>query len=137
MAEKLGVSDPALPCKSRVPRNLEIGTSESFFHDSVEDLYRQVYYEAIVVITSAITSRFDQPGYRMYCHLQSLLLNPSSPTLFKFVLLKGQISKIFSKTPRMNEAPFESLSSGESFDRWTVSIESSLHALAVSKYNDV
>ena len=50
-----------------------------------------------------------------------LTVNPPSPTLFKFVLLKGQILKIFSKTSRitiaMNEVPFESLSSGESFDR--------------------
>ena len=78
MAERLGVSEPALPRKRRVPRNLEIGTSESFFHDSVEDLYCQVYYEAIDAITSAITSRFDQPGYRMYCHLQSLLLKAAN-----------------------------------------------------------
>ena len=53
--------------------------------------------------------------------LSALPINPPNPRLFKFVLLKGQISKIFSKTPRitiaMKEVPFESLSSGKSFDR--------------------
>ena len=59
-----------------------------------------------------------------------LKMNIQNSILF----VSSKQTKIFSKTPRitiaMNEAPFESLSSGESFDRWTVSIESSLHALA-------
>ena len=60
--------------------------------------------------------------------LEIMHFNPPSPTLFKFVLLKGQISKIFSETHiimiAMNEVPFESLSSGESFDRVKPAIKS-------------
>ena len=60
--------------KRKAPRTLEVGGSDGHFHESVEDVYRQVYYVAIDMIKSTIATRFDQPGYRAYCQLQTLLL---------------------------------------------------------------
>ncbi len=37
-------------------------------------MYRRIYYEAIDLLITSITTRFDQPGYRAYCCLQNLLL---------------------------------------------------------------
>ena len=36
--------------------------------------YRQFYYEALDLIINCVRSRFDQPGYNTYKHLQELLL---------------------------------------------------------------
>lgn len=36
--------------------------------------YRVLYYEAFDVITSCISDRFQQPGYKIYAKVQTLLL---------------------------------------------------------------
>lgn len=40
---------------------------------SVEDLYRESYYEVIDIVLHAIRSRFDQKGYRILGRLESSL----------------------------------------------------------------
>ena len=42
------------------------------------DHYRRVYYEAIDLITTCINNRFDQPGYKIYCNIQDLLLKAAN-----------------------------------------------------------
>jgi hypothetical protein len=39
-----------------------------------KEYYRQHYYEAIDMIITCITDRFDQPGYRVYSEVEQLLL---------------------------------------------------------------
>ena len=70
----LGVDEPVLPRKRKAPKRFEIGTSESSFSTTPEDLYHQKYMEAIDLVTKFIRSHFDQPGYRIYCNLENLLL---------------------------------------------------------------
>ena len=40
--------------------------------------YRQIFYEALDLITQAIESRFDQPGYRTYRCLEDLVLKAAN-----------------------------------------------------------
>ena len=40
--------------------------------------YKQKYYEAIDLIVSCIEERFDQPGYKIYNSLESLLMKHAS-----------------------------------------------------------
>ena len=42
------------------------------------DHYRRIYYEVIDLITTCINNRFDQPGYRIYCNIQNLLLKAAN-----------------------------------------------------------
>ena len=42
------------------------------------DHYRRIYYEAIDMITTCINSRFDQPGYKIYCNIEDLLLKAAN-----------------------------------------------------------
>ena len=44
------------------------------FPSTTEDYYRQMYFEALNLITTCICNRLDQPGYKMYCNIQELLL---------------------------------------------------------------
>ena len=37
-------------------------------------MYRQVYYEVLDLLVHAIEDRFNQLGYKIYCHMESLLL---------------------------------------------------------------
>lgn len=40
----------------------------------IRSFYRQKYYEAIDLIVNCIENRFNQPGYKTYCQLETLLL---------------------------------------------------------------
>ena len=68
------VNEPALPRRSKAPCRYEIGTSSSHFPASIEDHYRPIYFEAIDTLVQCITQRFDQPGFKVYSNLETLLL---------------------------------------------------------------
>ena len=68
------VDPPTLPRKRKAPRRFEIGSSDGTFHTTVEDHYRQIYYEALDFVVEAIGDRFDQPGYHVYQNLEELVL---------------------------------------------------------------
>ena len=65
LAEKLVVSEPALPRQSKVPKRLDHCTAAHEYPATAEDHFRQIYYEVLDLIISCITDRFDQPGYRI------------------------------------------------------------------------
>ena len=48
--------------------------SEGEFHDTPKSLYKQQYYEAIDLLINCIEDRFDQPGYKVYHSVETLLL---------------------------------------------------------------
>ena len=73
-AEHLNVGEPVLPRKGKAPRRTEIEEGTGDFHTTVVDHYRVIYFEAMDVIIQCIDDRFDQPGYKMYSGLESLLL---------------------------------------------------------------
>ena len=70
----LGISEPQLPRRRRVPRRYDEDTCGGDFHDNPKSLYKQQYYEALDIIVVCIESRFNQPGYRIYRSLESLLM---------------------------------------------------------------
>ena len=68
-----GVDEPKLPRQRKVPRRLEVGVSVPERHTSVDQFYRQIYYEVIDYVLQAIRNRFDQPGYKTLSKLETLL----------------------------------------------------------------
>ena len=72
--QQLDIGLPSLPQKHHTPRHLEVGSSDGDFHNSVEDHYRAIYYEALDLVTMGITNRFDQPGYKVYRNIEDLIL---------------------------------------------------------------
>ena len=72
--DKHGVSKPSLPRKRKAPRHLEVGTGSGYFSTSVQEHYRQIYYEVIDFVIAGITDRFDQPGYTLYKNVEDLLV---------------------------------------------------------------
>ena len=75
---KLDISEPELPRKRKAPRRIEIEEGESHFPATVEEHYCRYYFEVLDLTINSIKQRFDQPGYRMYQHLESLLLKTSN-----------------------------------------------------------
>ena len=67
------VNDPILPRKRKVPRRFEDGSAQPEYDGSPKDMYRRIYFEALDLLVQAIEDRFDQPGYRMYSCLETLL----------------------------------------------------------------
>lgn len=74
----LGVQDPQLPRRRKAPRRYEISESEGDFVGDVKTHYRVIYYGALDSVVSSIKDRFQQPGYQVYCRLESLLLKAAN-----------------------------------------------------------
>jgi hypothetical protein len=68
------VNEARLPRQRKRPRRYEGGTSTGEFHETPKQYYRQHYFEAIDLIVNCIQDRFDQPGYKVYSTLESLLI---------------------------------------------------------------
>ena len=78
-ADRLKVNGPSLPRQRKTPRRIESGSTDGYsFPNTPVDHYRRVYYEAIDLITTCINNRFDQPGYKIYCNIQDLLLKAAN-----------------------------------------------------------
>ena len=88
-AEAGHVNPPSLPRRCKVPCRLDDGSAVSF-HETVEEHYRVIYFEALDLITTCIEDRFNQPGYEIYGKVQSLLLKAATSWAYeeelKFVL---------------------------------------------------
>lgn len=70
----MNVGEPVLPRKRKAPRRTEIGDSTGDFHTTAVDHYRVMYFEAMDLVIQCINDQFDQPGYKMYSGLETLLL---------------------------------------------------------------
>ena len=42
---------------------------------TVDDHYKQIYFEAINIFMASMTERFDQPSFKTFAALQQMLLN--------------------------------------------------------------
>ena len=80
-AEKLPVDEPHLKRKRKVPKysilqylDGQETTSEAHHPATVEDKFRQIYFDALHDITNAIEERFDQPSFKAYTNLEKLLV---------------------------------------------------------------
>ena len=74
-ADKAGVSEPTMPRRRKIPRRLDEGTAAAEFPESVPDLFRQVYFEALDLLVTCIQERFNQEDYATYRQLEDLLLD--------------------------------------------------------------
>ena len=73
--KELCCRQPALPRQRKRPRRYEFdGASAGDFPEKVENLYRSIYYEALDLLVCGIKGRFDQPGYKLYSNLETLLV---------------------------------------------------------------
>ena len=68
------ISDPKPKRKRRVPARLEIGEGNPYFHETPEDNYRQIYFEAVDIVVASIEDRFEQPGFHANSNIEALLL---------------------------------------------------------------
>ena len=83
LAGSLDVSNPTLPRQRKRPSRYETGLSDSSFPQTVEELYRIAYFEALDLLVSAIKSCFDQPGYHVYSKLEELVLKAANKESFE------------------------------------------------------
>lgn len=72
--DKFDVDEPVLPRQRKMPKRFETGSAPCEYPTTVKDMYRQKYFEAFDLVTTSITERFDQPGYKTYRHLEDMLL---------------------------------------------------------------
>ena len=78
-AEKLEVDDPKLPRKRKVPTRYEDGEAPAEFVSTVEEHYRQIFYQTIDMVTNCIRERFQQKDYvETFQTMENLLLKALS-----------------------------------------------------------
>lgn len=97
--QEVDVDDPKLPRKRKVPCRLDEGSAPAHFPTDCKSHYRQSYFEALDLAISAIEDRFDQPHFRIYRHLEDILLRTvrgeSAQEEYEFVcqFYKGDFDK--------------------------------------------
>ena len=58
-AQKLEVNDPKLPRKRKGPSRYEDGEAPAEFVPTVEEHYRQIFYQTIDMVTNCIRDRYQ------------------------------------------------------------------------------
>ena len=74
---EVGLEEPILPGDEKHQIVLKLEGS-SHYHSTVIDYYRAQYFEVIDLIVGCIKDSFDQPGYKVYCKSEKLMLNTSN-----------------------------------------------------------
>ena len=69
------ISQPQAPRKRRRQARLDDGKTPGDHPEKAEDYFRSVYFETLDLAINFILDRFSHPGYKVYSHLESLLLN--------------------------------------------------------------
>ena len=72
-ADKLGVHEPQLPRRGKLSHGFDNGLSGGHFMATPKTHFKWCYFEAIDLIVNCIQDHFDQPGYRLYHLLETLL----------------------------------------------------------------
>ena len=87
-ATELGIGEPTLPRKRKVPRRFD-EASGSTYHDSTpEDMYKRYYFETIDTIVGEIKRRFESPSFSLYTKMESLLQSAAEGKEVSDTLLK-------------------------------------------------
>ena len=71
---RVSITEPAVPRSKRAPGRFEVGTGTPLFPVTPEQVYRRIYFEALDLIVSSIEERFDQPSFKDYSNMESLLI---------------------------------------------------------------
>ena len=82
-AKDLDNSDPLLPQQRKMPKRYEIGNAQPEFVDTPDHYFKCIYFEALHLITTCISERFDQPGFAVYRNVQDLLKNAAKGNLYQ------------------------------------------------------
>jgi hypothetical protein len=64
----------------------EVGLAEPEYPATAKDNYRKIYYEALNLMISGITNRFDQNDYKVYTQCERLLLQAAAGENFEEAL---------------------------------------------------
>ena len=76
-AEELHIDNPTLHRLRKAPRRFQDDSTPTI-PMTIEAQYRTVYFEALDLITSCIQDRFNQPGYKTYGKVETLLLKAAA-----------------------------------------------------------
>lgn len=77
-SKSLDLPEPSLPRKRKMPKRFESGQVEASFHTSPDQYFKQIYYEGLDLVINCVKDRFEQEGYKVYRHLQDVLLKTAS-----------------------------------------------------------
>ena len=68
------ITEPQVTRNKRAPGRFEIGTGTPLFPVTPVQVYRRIYFEALDLIVLSFEERFDQPSFKAYSNMESLLI---------------------------------------------------------------
>ena len=71
------LNETQLPRQRKLPRRYDDGLASRDFPLTPKAHFKPVYFEAIDLIANCVQERLDQPGYRIYQSLETLLIKAS------------------------------------------------------------
>ena len=77
-ARDVGVNDPLLPRKRKVPANLVDALEPIPIYSSIREMYQGFYSSALETMINNIKNRFQHRGYEMVTNLENLLLKSAN-----------------------------------------------------------
>ena len=86
--DQLDIDDPQLPRRCKAQRRYEQGPAQGEFRASPKEEYRHVYFEALDLAVTSISSRFDQKGFKFFSSVEQLLFKACRGEDFKDELTK-------------------------------------------------
>ena len=70
----VSITEPQVPRNKRAPGRFEVGTGTPLFPVTPVQVYRRIYFEALDLIVSSIEERFDEPSFKAYSNMETLLI---------------------------------------------------------------
>ena len=71
-ASELGVEEPLLPRRRRLPVRYDETASNTYYSETAEELYRKYYFEILDTLTGEIERRFESQTFDLYCKIEDL-----------------------------------------------------------------
>ena len=81
--DQLDIDDPQLQRRRKAPKRYEQGLAQAEFPASPKEEYRRVYFEALDLAVTSISSRFDQKGFKVFSSVEQLLFKACRGQDFK------------------------------------------------------
>ena len=77
-AKEIGVNDPVLPRKRKVPAKLVDSVEPIPIHSNIREMYQEIYTSALESMITNIKNRFQHRGYETVTNLENLLLKSAN-----------------------------------------------------------
>jgi hypothetical protein len=100
--ERYNIDPPSLPRQRRPPQRYS-GSGEAHVHETAEDHFRSLFYQAVDTALNQLNIRLDKkaPGLKMYLSMEKILISGEFPIDSDVCWQHDELSTILSESPSL------------------------------------